>query len=185
MSLIVDAIKEECSDFLTKSGGLPLIKTLLANEDKHVRKVKVRTKKTHEQFIDTFNSAFEEEHKNIYGRSIFCNGPHSSAKEGHERVYVFPINGFKFLFNPNVNYHEEYNKSLEKVKSATASSDVNILISDMIKYSYDSCNYTLEDAIFSSKEVIIYNIPYYYAIRGVKHPNYGYVLKELLGAFNK
>ena len=172
MDLIFNRILEECSDFLSENGSNPLVKTL-KKDTRHLRKVKVRTKRKNEPFIKTFNKAFDDSFHNIYGRSIFCNGNHTKKiNENMELVYVFPINGFKFLFNPNVEYHMEYDKTFKEIKGKLSSTDIKNIMVDMIEYSYSSCKYTLKEASFSGKEVIIYNIPYYYAVRVDRHPDY-------------
>lgn len=180
MQNLYDVIKSECSSFINESNGYPLIKNL-KSDNRYVRKVKVRTKKNSEGFIQKFNEAFNKEHNNIYGRSIFCNGKHNYLKNDNELVYVFPINGFKFLFNPNIEYHMEYSKAFEKVEDKMTALEAENLLIDMIEYSYNSCNYALHEALFSEKEIIIYNIPYYYAIKVSRHPHYN----DLLQIFSK
>lgn len=173
MSLnLLEKIKYECSEFIQCSESLPLVKTLKKNPA-NFKKVKVRTKSKKNDFIEAFNEAFSEEYKNIHGRSIFCNGSHTITElNEYERIYVFPINGFKYLYNPNVTFVEEYKKLYETLNSSMSGVDVESLFIDMIEYSYKSVQTSFKDALFSQKEIIIYGIPYYYAVKVNKFPHY-------------
>lgn len=168
---ILEKIKFECGDFFHSSSGFPLIKTLW-NNPSNFKKVKVRTKTIKNSFIEAFNEAFEEDYRNIHGRSIFCNGNHAVAKEGEEKFYVLPINGYKYLYNPNITFIEEYKKIYEKLSSSMHELHAEELFVDMIEYSYKNCEISFKNALFSQKEIIIYGIPYYYAVKVEKFPVY-------------
>lgn len=179
---LYDVIREECSIFLNESKNIPLIKSLNIG-DKNVRKVKVRIKKknVNNDIVESFNNAFSTTYNNIYGRAIFCNGKHKQLKKNDmdEEVYVFPINGFKFLYNPNVEYHMEYEKTLKTLEENMSELDPDRLLTEMIEYSYAS-GANLDTALLSDKEIIIYNIPYFYAVKKNKFSTYS----ELLSIVN-
>lgn len=166
-------LRQECSQFLSESQDQLLLKNL-PRDYEGFKKVKVRKKNVNELFVDAFNRSFSE-HKNLFQRAIFANGESSfvSKMDGIEPFYVFPINGYKFIYNPVVsNAFEQYkgdvNYLLQKV-SKTAAVD---MFSKVIKESYISSN--LSNGIQVGAEIIFYNVPYYYAIR-----------KSLLDDYNK
>lgn len=172
MRNIIEKIRKECDLFLQESSDLPLIKSL-KETDSNFRKVKVRTKSISDEFVESVNEAFENEYRNLYGRSVFCNGYHKDADTGEEQVYVFPINGFKYFFNPNVTLLlTQYKKAYETLNSSLDEESAESIFVDMVKYSYNDSNIPLNQALFSKKEIIIYNIPYYYAVKTEKFTDY-------------
>lgn len=180
MDNILKKIKTECSTYLEESWGNPAIKNLHF-DGRFVKKVKVRRKKQSDNFIQLFDEAFESEYREIYGRSIFCNGSHQKPSvEDKYLFYVFPINGYKFLYNPDADYHKEYHNIYEKLKSTIDAETAKLMFKDMIKYSYNAESIQLADALFSENEIIVYNIPYYYAVMCNKHPNYTALLNTIL-----
>jgi len=176
---LIKRIQTECTEFLSTANDLPLIKVRKINES-NFKKVKVRTKTTADHFVGAFNEAFHDTYRNIHGRSIFCNGKHAKATEDEfEEIYVFPINGFEYLFNPNIEFHEEYKKIYAKLNNSMEESDAERLLIDMIEYSYLNIDTNFYEALFSQKEVIIYNIPYYYAVKRSKFLIYDDLLRVL------
>ena len=172
MRNIIEKIQTECGQFLLESRELPLIKSLRETSS-NFRKVKVRTKNISDEFVETVNEAFEGEYRNLYGRSVFCNGPHKNIENEEEKVYVFPINGFKFFFNPNVTFFlSQYKKTYDKLNLSLDEKSAEAIFMDMVKYSYQENETNFRDALFSGKEIIIYNIPYYYAVKVEKFPAY-------------
>jgi hypothetical protein len=162
----IPTILNECSDFLQASNNLPLLRNLSSQND-GFKKVKVRKKNTNEIFIQAFNQSFST-HKNIFQRSIFANGELSfapSIDETLEPFYVFPINGYKFLYNPVVtNSLHQYKDDIQRMLNTVKNTEVAIdMFSSVIKQSYISEN--LSSGIKVGAEIIIYGIPYYYAIR--------------------
>jgi len=173
-------IADECSHFIKECHNYPLIKKLKCNGE-FVRKIKVRKKSRKDGFIQNFNSAFDDMYNNLHGRSIFCNDVHmdNSEDEGMERFYVFPINGFKFLFNPSVDYHREYQELYEKMSKLMTHEECEKVFVDIIQYSYKESNVPLHEALLSEKEIIIFGIPYYYAVKVNKFPTYSLLLHEI------
>lgn len=174
----ITRLSAECSEFLSLSRGLPLIKALPADGE-FIRKVKVRKKKSSDDFVSKFNSAFDDMYNNLYGRSIFCNGEHAESTLGKEQFYVFPINGFSFLFNPSVSYHKEYQELYEKMIKYMPVEECQKVFVDIISYSYKESNVNLNEAILTKKEIILFGIPYYYAIRVDRFPDYTVLLNDL------
>jgi len=182
MSNILHKIKTECSNFIEESKGNYAQKSLYF-DGRFVKRVKVRKKKIKDNFSTLFDEAFEDEYKNIHRRSIFCNGPHSSENISDKpKFYVFSINGYKFLYNPDIDYHKEYMKIYDRLKTTMDTINVKDTFKDMIEYSYKQTEQNLENALFSENEIIFYNIPYYYAVKKSKHPDYSTLLKMIMSS---
>lgn len=172
-------IANECSEFIEQCNGLPALKTLRCNGE-FVRRVKVRKKNnSKDEFIHNFNNAFDGMYNNLHGRSIFCNGTHLEPTANEELFYVLPINGFKYLFNPNVDYHREYQDIYNKMSNMMTHEECEKIFVDIIHYSYKESNVPLYEALLSEKEIIIYNVPYYYAVKVEKFPNYSTFMHEI------
>jgi hypothetical protein len=179
MSIVLSKIKRECSEFLELCDGNCAQKSLLF-DGRFVKKVKVRKKKNKDSFLDLFDKAFEQEYRDIMGRSIFCNGVHVKCdKEDWERFYVFPINGFKTLYNPDFDYYKEYLSIYSNLKDNMDDHTAKQTFIDMIEYSYKINNLNISDALFSNNEIIFYGIPYYYAVKQSKHPDYKELLRKI------
>lgn len=169
---MIPTLEKECKQYLIASQGNPLLKYLPSHAD-GFRKVKVRKKKQQDNYIQSFNNAFFNEHEDLALRSIYANGLTSfddSANTIAEPFYIFPIDGYKFMYSSEVSssslhYKETFEKLLEKI----GNNGVNIFI-DLLKYNYTFEN--LENGIKTGAEIIIYNIPYYYAIRKSLVENY-------------
>lgn len=178
MRNILSKIQSECSDFLDQSDGNPAYKSLLF-DGRFMKKVKVRKKKNRELLTSLFDEAFEQEYRDIMGRSIFCNGVHDQSDDHKEKFYVFPINGYKILYNPDIDYYKEYTNVYTKLKNNMDAKDAKNTFVDMIEYSYKINNIELDKALFSGNEIIFYGIPYYYAVKCSKHPDYNELLRTI------
>lgn len=157
----VHPILLNCMDFLKESEGLPLLKNLPSTyNDFH--KVKMRQRKKRDDFTKTFNGAFDEI-PNLRQRSITVNGTSSFiAEEGKaEPFYIFPINGYKYLYSLEVtNSKQDYKDAFEKIVEMF---NDNEIAEDLLKYTYTS--EVLTEGIEHGSEIIMYNIPFCYAIR--------------------
>jgi len=179
MSKIIENIKKECSDFLSITSVYPALKAF-DDHGKYFRKVKVRHKKKPVGFIRIIGDALQKEHRNIHMRSVVVNGPHSE-KDGMKTHYIFPKNGFKFLFNPRINDHEEYRYSYTKLLGLDLVDKGKALemMEDSIEYAYTSDNTSLNDALKSKKEIIFYGMQYYYTVSSEKYPCYNELIRLL------
>lgn len=153
----------ECSQFLTSSYGLPLQKNLPIHSD-GFRKVKVRKKKKlNSDFIELFNEVFED-HEDLYQRAIFASSVTPNPIDTLEPFYIFPIDGFKFVYAENVSntsdtYKEVFDKLMRNLDNVQG---IEIFL-DVLRFNYKKDDLRL--GIESGSEIIIYGIPYYYAIR--------------------
>lgn len=163
---MLPTIEKECSEFINNSNNYNLIKSF-PKEYEGFRKVKVRKRNVNEIISAIFDKGLYN-NKNITARSIFVTGEsgyqYPPPNSNLEPFYIFPINGFKFKYNPIVsNINQQYNFILEKTLKII-SPDVAIdMFSESLHDSYYSDN--LEQAIKSGAELMIYNIPYFYAIK--------------------
>lgn len=156
-----NSIKKECSEFLKLSNGLPLLKNL-NKKDKLIRREKVRMKKNKNLDLNNIINKIYKEHHNLIQRSILAHGAFGFEPiidDYKEPCYIFPINGFKFMYTPYINDTiNEYKNTLSNIpKSMEFDLFKDIIINN---YSHDN----LEKGLKENNEIIIYNIPYYYAV---------------------
>lgn len=159
-------LKDNCSQFLTDSNYLPLYKNLSQQYD-DFQKVKVRKKNESNNFTETFNEAFETQHPGLRQRAIFANGESSfkpTMANNAEPFYIFPINGYKFMYSKEVqNSGSEYKQVFETLFTQFGEEKGNEVLTDLLRFTYTSS--CLKEGIETGSEIIIYGIPYYYAVR--------------------
>ncbi len=161
--MIFPTIKTECSEFIRDSKGIPMYKMLPSHREPFI-KVKARHKKAKEfPLAEAFNNAFSNIYPNIFYRSIFCNTIEDKA-DGLEKYYVFPINGYKFLYCNSVkNTTEAYKSAMLGVLDIMVENEAISLLSTVLADDYVNDN--LHTALERECEIIVYNIPYFYAIK--------------------
>lgn len=165
---MLPTIRKECSLFLLESEGKPLVKMLPSNSD-GFRRVKVRKKKNIDEFEKQFNESFFTEFNDIRNRAVFVNGS-QPVSEGVEPFYVFPLDGYRFMYSTEVhNSSELYKDTFDKIIEASGESGMEIFREVLqLSYSYSDLPYAIE----SGCEIIIYDTPYYYAVRSSLVDNY-------------
>lgn len=159
------AISNHCSMFLRESQGLPLFRNLPSHYDV-LQKVKVRKRKTVDEFSNVFNNTFEQYGHNLTQRAIFTHNIdilHEAADVNTEPFYIFPIDGYQFLYNPEIkssthNYQQIFDVVVESFGDTGVS-----MVQDVFKLSYTTTN--LHEGIEQGAEIIIFNIPFYYAVK--------------------
>ncbi len=164
-------IRTTCSQFIDESAGMPLFRQLPTSYA-DVHRVKVRAKKRPSVVGEAFNKAFEQNYANISQRAVFATPTQPVTDNAHEPFYVFPINGFRFIYSKEVlestsGYQQVMNTIVEQLKDEQAATE---LVSDLLKFSYTSVN--LYEGINSNCEIILYGIPYYYAVRCSAYQEY-------------
>lgn len=170
-------IAERCTDFIGESDARPLLKNLPSDYGDFY-KVKVRLRKNRKQdspeFAERFNRAFQDSVQNLRERAVFGNGA-ASFKESEdaeqEPFFIFPVDGFQFMYsrevvNSSTNYKTAFDAILEQIGTGEGEN----IIEELLKFSYTSED--LAEGINSGSEIIIYNIPYFYAIRAETVDNY-------------
>lgn len=160
----VQLIKSECSQFLKESASLPLLKTL-PNTYYNFHKVKVRLQKRKDSVTEVFERAFGQTFVNIRQRSVFAYPSPQPIAEGVDQFYIFPVNGYKFLYSKEVtNSSSDYKRMVDTLfEQFEDQNKASEMVSDLLKYTYSSAS--LHEGIVSDSEIILYGIPYYYAVR--------------------
>lgn len=171
--MLPSSILKECNQFLTESNTKPLLRALPKIGD-GFRKVKVRKKSRYNNPLEHyFDIAFFTKYKEIRLRSMIVQTTiPAEIQADQELFYVFPINDYKILYNPQVNDYVAYATSLRPIIETLHSAES--LLVDLFEHTYESQG--LEQAIDSGAEILIYNIPYYYAIRSSLYNDYKDVL---------
>lgn len=158
-------LNTQCEQFFEEAGHTPLYKNLPSTYT-DIHKVKVRQRKNTSDFNHTFNTAFESQQHKLRQRAIFATGI-SSLTEGEqheEPFFIFPIDGFQYIYSPEIrNSDENYRQVIEMFYENFGEKAGTELAVDMIRFSY--MHDKLQEGIINGSEIIIYNIPYFYAVR--------------------
>lgn len=163
-STVRQALQADCSTFLRESQGLPLFRQLPTSyADFH--RVKVRLQKRKDDVSDVFERAFGQEYTNIRQRAVFAHTSPSPVMEQVEPFYVFPINGYRFLYSKEVtNSDSDYRNVIDKLVAELGNlHEATDIVTDLLKYTYSTSN--LFEGMAAGAEMIFYGIPYYYAVR--------------------
>lgn len=173
-------IADNASTFLECAGDLPLLKALPNHYD-DIHRVKCRKRKESNSFVETFNDAFEEEFGDLRQRAIFASHDHPlGMTENEEPFYIFPINGFKYLYSTEVeNSCDEFRTVFDSIFENLEPEQAEMTFRELLKFTYRSTE--LSEGIKSGAEIIIYNTPYYYAVRQTVAPKYEDLLAEIRG----
>jgi len=169
---MLPTLQKKCSQFLQESQGFPLLKNLpVAGEG--FRKVKVRKRKNlKNEIVDVFNDTFNG-HPELMQRSVFAQSMsvfQPSIELDLEPFYIFPIDGYKFLYAEGVgDTTQTYKTTLDTLIENYGAKGIRTF-QEVLKYQYSFEN--LVEGLASSTEIIIYDIPYYYAIRYSLVENY-------------
>jgi hypothetical protein len=169
-------LRTTCSHFLRESAGLPLYK-LLPKTYGDFHRVKVRQKRVDDKVSEAFNRAFGSQFHNLRQRAVFASGQQPHLTETTEPFYVFPVDGYKFLYSREVqNSSSDYKQVIDSLFEQFHDDDKTIeIVTDVLKYTYVREN--LAEGIMSDSEIIFYGIPCYYAVRVAAVPPYGKLLK--------
>ncbi len=178
----LELIKKQCGLFIDESNGLPIMKNL-PQTYKDFQKVKVRKRKHTNIFSNTFNGAFKDELNDLRERAIFVNGLSTFEENKEDEVepfYIFPINGFKFLYSKEVkNSTKNYKQVFESIFCQMGEESGKEVLTDLLRFTYVSENFSA--GIATGAEIILYGIPFYYALRQSHVDNYDKLLTMLDG----
>lgn len=163
-----DVISNQCSLFLREAKTLPLYKNIQSDQD--FCRIKVRQQRKSGMLNDAFNYAFSHKYTNIRQRAVLCTTIVEQMSNSH--YYIFPVNGFKFLYNKNIAdsvscYEESIATIFEQISNSSSALSI---ISDLLKTSYTS--YNLQEGQRAGSEIVLYNLPIFYAIKCSAHPSY-------------
>jgi len=153
-------ISLNCQQFLEESEGEPLVKWF-SSEYPDIHRVKVRKRKTKNQFDSTFNDAFYEHYPSLRQRSVIIN---KNKSDGKEPFFVFPSDGFKFMYSPTItDSDKQYGDTFKDITQSLSEDTGKEIFQDVLNYAYVSDS--LPKAIVESSEIIVYNIPFFYVVR--------------------
>lgn len=157
-------LSADCSTFLRESNGRPLYRSLPTSYGDFHR-VKVRLQKRRDGVSDVFERAFGHDFTNLRQRAVFASPSRPLMTEQMEPFYIFPIDGYKFLYSKEVtNSSSDYRNVIDKLVTELGNlNEATDIVTDLLKYTYATTN--LHEGMSVGAEVILYSIPYYYALR--------------------
>lgn len=168
-----EVLSERCSDFILESSGNCLLKNLPKTYS-NIHKIKARKRNINGEFASTLNEAFETYFNDIAQRAIFSNGQSSfqiSENPDLEPFYIFPIDGYKYMYSPEVmNSSADYKDVLDVMFEQFGTDKGKNIVTEVIKFAYEHKN--LSEGIIKGSEIIIYDIPYYYGVKCSSISNY-------------
>lgn len=147
----IDLIREHCSVFLRESGDCPVYKSI--TQEAPFVKLKARKRKANNAFSRVFNEAFDVYTPQLRQRAVYAHG--AITETAHSQYYLFPTDGFKFIYNPSIVDSSVYEHVYDKVSD-------DQLISQLLFEQY--CNSNLVEAIKSGSEILFFNTPHCYAV---------------------
>ncbi len=160
-----DVLLSECSQFIEESHGCMLFRAL-PNSYSDIHKVKVRKKKSGD-LDQIFNEAFDEQYPQLRQRAILTYGEPQPITENTEPFFVFPIDGYKFMYSPNVTDSQtDHQRAFASILENVNGNQGVEMIADMLKFTY--VHDQLVEGITSGAEIVLYNTPYYYAVRATQ-----------------
>lgn len=165
-------VSNKCRQFIDESQGYPLLKNL-PTTFKDVHRVKVRKQKKKTQVTESFNKAFENEYTDLRQRALFVYGSTNiPLEENQELFYIFPVDGYRYMYNTEVaNSNDEYKAAFDTILEQFSNNDAaDQIVVDLLQYTYTCTD--LVEGLKQGAEIIIYNVPSYYAIRTTLIENY-------------
>lgn len=163
-------IHERCSTFITESNQQPLLKNLPSCYS-DCQRVKVRRSKNINYMSVPFNEAFNQQSPNLQQRSIFARNVVLYEQPLTDEFYIFPIDGFKFMYSREVsNSLSAFSSVFDSLVESYGEMGGAEVLTELLKFSYTNSN--LAEGISSGSEIVLYNIPFYYAIRASNIPSY-------------
>jgi len=173
-------ISEQCNQFIGDALGEPLCKRLPQTyNDIHKVKVRLRRKSNVPEVSNVFNRAFIHEGYNLHQRVVIgSNNP--PIEENTDLFYIFPIDGYQYMYcRESTSSTESYKKTLDVLIEQVGIEQATTIVSDLLKFTY--CTDVLHEGIQSGAEIIVYNIPYFYAVRASLFNSYSDLLNKLAG----
>jgi len=130
---------------------MPVFKILPHND--LYEKVKIRVKNQTAPYSEARDAAFD--FKKFDNRALEVL-THKPLKNDLGLYYIFPINGYKFVYNPKV---DDIVDRCESMGDVLKDQDT---ITEVLKYTYDIDN--LVKGLEEANKINFFNIPYYYAV---------------------
>lgn len=170
------SIVDMCQQFLTESNGLPLLKNLPKSYNDFHR-VKVRQRKSTTPLAQAFEDAFGNLCINIHQRAVFAQSETSFIPDStRDAFYILPINNYRFIYSSEVvNSSKSYKQALDLFLEEFEQNKAINILTELLKFTYTNENLT--EGIEKGAEIIIYNIPFFFAVRRNAFSSYEDVLK--------
>lgn len=154
-------IMKECSSYLNQYEGPPFIKWIpnSAADDRTILKIKLRHRKNHSTFDDYFNYALSK--KGLRQKALFIkNDPENNSSP----YFIIPPNGYQTLYSSMVHDSKELEEKLFKpLLTLNCVETIKSLFKEVLELHYTDTDPS--QAIVQNREVILYNVPYVYAIK--------------------
>lgn len=152
------SILKECNTFLNTTK--PLYK-ILRSSGEGFRRIKIRKKSKYVYGIEKyFDMAFTSQYKDLRLRSMVAHTVRpTEIPDGSELFYVFPVDGFKILYNKQIPEHLKYMAELDDV---IGDDIAEVVLPALFNGSYSD---DITSALESNSDVLIFDIPCYYAVR--------------------
>jgi len=163
-----ELLHEECSSFFTMANNHPLYKNLPLTCG-NFSKVKVRLKKklSPQPITGVINTAFKDQYARFRERAVFTQSDKNivTLSEDQALYYVFPVNGFKFLYNPTIQNTEHQYTVLLKYLSAQYNNEAQAIDTTIDVMSYTYTNSLLHEGMEHHAEIILFNMSHYYCVK--------------------
>lgn len=161
-------IRTKCSQYLSESNNKPIFKRLDWRYGAFA-KVKVRhspTYKTNQILDEAFGESIESTLVPVTSQ------PLDVVTESDDWFYMFPVNGYKFLYSTQiVDYRYQADKLMFK------SNDRDLVV-DTMRESYIH-NTGLVEGIDTCVELLLYNMPSFYVVSCSRHISYSSLLSSI------
>lgn len=170
---ISSVLKTQCGQFIRESQGLPLYKAYSSSLTEDFKRVKVRFHRRRDTTSTIFDNAFgiNNSTTGFRERAVFTTGAMPALTELTKPFYVFPIDGYEYIFSKQVsNSSHELTDVLNTLKEDLDSDLSHDIVADLLKYSYQNTN--LVEGIQSQNEIIIHNMSSFYIVDATAYPNY-------------
>lgn len=163
------SLRSFCSQFLSDSDGHPLYKRLVPTYGNFSRvKIRYSPNKKQEAVIEAVDRAFKDKFgiSDIHRRALFATSLIPTISEGDNlnNYYIFPVNGYQYLYNSEISTPENRKQTFTDLfeNFSNEITSCQEVISQLVDYSYTNTN--LVNGIERGSEIIIFNIPHYFAI---------------------
>lgn len=158
-------IRNGCSEFLRESQGYPVYKQLSSTHGTFAR-IKVRHKPNPiiEQYF------FAEVLNHTKGGKALVETTSQPTHQNHA-YWIFPTDGYKYLFNPAI---KDYKSSIKNIIEQTSDDQI---ISELVADQYKSTD--LIEALQTDTEILWFKISHFYAVDCSLFQDYSELLKNL------
>lgn len=170
---MLKTLEDDCQQFLNDLPNKPLVKSLPKLGDSF-RKVKARKRKIHSTLDRLMHTSFQTIQKRIISTAITAYNTEifENISKDHEEFFIFPIDNYKILCcNSITNYKKQFDLCLNNLLKISDIKFAANSILELLQTNYDEIN-SFKELKDRNVEMLIYNIPYFYAVRCSSVENY-------------